>query len=145
MIVAEAVPRGQPTARTLSELTFRQALGVGCAQVLALIPGVSRSGSSIISGLLLGLDRTVATSFSFYLAIPTLGAATLYELAKSLGELNRDDLGILLIGTVSAGITAALSIRWLLRYVAHHSFIPFGIYRIVVGSLLLILLALHVI
>jgi undecaprenyl-diphosphatase len=144
MVIVEMVPRGQPRAHELRDISWPQALGIGCAQVLALIPGVSRSGASIISGLLFGLDRSVATTFSFYLAIPTLGAATLYDLAKSLGSLNRSDAGYLLVGTVVAGITAAISIRWLLRYVAHHSFVAFGAYRIVAGALVLILLALHV-
>jgi undecaprenyl-diphosphatase len=144
MIVAEVVPRAAPDTHVLGDVSWPQALGIGCAQVLALVPGVSRSGASIIGGLLLGLDRSMATTFSFYLAIPTLGAATLYDLYKSLRSLHSGDAGYLLVGTVAAGLTAGISIRWLLRYVAHHSFVAFGIYRIVAGGLLLILVALHV-
>jgi undecaprenyl-diphosphatase len=122
---------------------WRQALVVGLTQMLALVPGVSRSGATIAGGLLAGLDRPAATAFSFYLAIPTLGAATLYELARSLRELNRSDLAFLLVGALVAGVVAWLSIAWLLRYVAHHTFVPFGIYRVLAGVVVLALAAAH--
>lgn len=123
-------------------LTFKQALWVGLWQVLALIPGMSRSGMSIIGGMLSGLDRQRATQFSFYLAMPTLGAATLYTLAKNFNTVSVDDFIILGIGTVVSGIVAWFSIGWLLRYVATNSFVIFGYYRIIVGILILLVVIL---
>ena len=111
----------------------RQALGVGLAQILALIPGASRSASTIIGGLLSGLDRPTATSFSFYLAIPTLGAATVYDLATNLDQVSSNDALNLLVGTVVSFVVSLLVIRWLLRYISNHDFKIFGFYRIVVG------------
>jgi undecaprenyl-diphosphatase len=111
------------------------------AQLFALIPGVSRSGASIVGGLLSGLDRRAATTFSFYLAIPTLGAATIVDLIGSLHLVTAADLARLLVGTLVAFVVVWLSIGWLLRYVASHSFVAFGIYRIAAGVLILALLA----
>jgi undecaprenyl-diphosphatase len=144
MIIVERVPRPKTTERE-TKITWRQAGLVGLAQCVALIPGVSRSGATIIGGLLVGLDRPAATAFSFYLAIPTLGAATLYDLGRSVRTLTPSDYGFLLVGTVTAAIVAWLSIGWLLRYVAHNTFIPFGIYRILVGALILGLVAVGII
>ncbi len=127
--------------RSLDRVSARQALVIGVVQLAALVPGTSRSASSIVGGLLVGLDRPTATAFSFYLAIPTLGGATLYALVKNLGTLQaRGDLVALTIGTVAAFVTAALAIRWMLGYVAHHDFRIFAVYRIVAGILILILL-----
>jgi undecaprenyl-diphosphatase len=139
LIGVELIPRKPATTKDVMTLTWRQALAIGLAQVVALVPGVSRSGASIVGGLLVGLDRPSATAFSFYLAIPTLGAATLYDLARSLPKLNSSDIGYLLVGTLVAGVVAGLSIRWLLHYVAHHTFVALGVYRIVAGGLLLVL------
>jgi undecaprenyl-diphosphatase len=124
------------------QVTIPRAFAIGCAQVLALVPGVSRSGASIVGGMLAGLDRATATRFSFYLAIPTLGSATLFELATSLRHISSGDVSLLAIGTVVAGIVAFVSIGWLLRYVQHHSFVAFGFYRIAAGLLVLLLLQL---
>lgn len=131
-------------ADVVREVRPIQALVVGLAQAVALIPGVSRSGASIVGGLLAGLDRSTATRFSFYLAIPTLGAATLADLVGSLKLITSDVLVLLLLGTVVSGIVGGLSIRWLLGYVANHTFVPFGIYRIVVGVLILALTATNI-
>ncbi|MCA9915597.1 MAG: undecaprenyl-diphosphate phosphatase [Anaerolineae bacterium] len=120
-------------------LTLRQAIIVGFWQVLALVPGMSRSGMSIIGGMLAGLDRRRATQFSFYLAIPTLGAATVYSLLRDLSELNSNDLQFLFVGAVISGIVAWLSIGWLLRYVSRNNFIPFGYYRIILGIVILVI------
>jgi len=120
-------------------LTIRQALIVGLWQVLALVPGMSRSGMSIIGGMLAGLDRRRATQFSFYLAIPTLGAATVYSLLRDLDQLNAGDLQFLFVGAVISGIVAWISIGWLLRYVSKNSFIPFGYYRIALGIVILVI------
>lgn len=111
----------------------RQALGVGVAQIVALIPGASRAASTIIGGLLTGLDRPTATSFSFYLAIPTLGAATVFDLATNLDQVSSSDALNLLVGTVVSFLVSLLVIRWLLRYISNHDFKIFGYYRIVVG------------
>src|SRR5262249_62323026 len=101
----------------------------------------ARLASSILGGLRSGLARRAATTFSFYLAIPTLGAATIVDLLGSLHQLTAGDLARLLVGTLVAFVVAWLSIGWLLRYVASHSFIAFAIYRIAAGALILGLLA----
>lgn len=141
-IAVESFIKGKETEQQSIEnvpLTYVQALLVGCWQVLALIPGMSRSGMSIIGGMLSGLDRQRATQFSFYLAMPTLGAATLYTLIKDLDSISGNDFFLLILGAIVSGIVAWFSIGWLLRYVASNSFIPFGYYRIIVGILILIL------
>jgi undecaprenyl-diphosphatase len=135
--------RASPTGE-LGQITPLQALGVGIAQVFALIPGMSRSGSSIVGGLLSGLDRRTATAFSFYLSIPTLGLATLVDLLGSLDQIQPSDWSRLLLGAVVAMIVGYLTIGWLLRFISRNSFVPFGIYRIVVGLLILALVAMGV-
>ncbi|MGB9751887.1 undecaprenyl-diphosphate phosphatase [Roseiflexus castenholzii] len=142
LIIVERLPRGAATIHDATHLSLHQALGIGIAQALALTPGVSRSASSIIGGMLVGLDRRAATTFSFYLAIPTLGAATVVDLLTSLDQLTPSDVGRLFLGLVVSLIVAWLSIGWLLRYVANHSFVAFGIYRIVAGLVVLALVAL---
>jgi undecaprenyl-diphosphatase len=141
-IVVEQLPRRE-SVRQLEGVSWLQALGIGVAQTLALIPGVSRSGGAIVGGLLGGLDRRTATAFSFYLAIPTLGAATIFDLLANLSTVTPDDFGRLFLGAVVSMIVAWLSIGWLLRYVAHHSFVAFGIYRILAGLVIFALLAVH--
>lgn len=133
---------GEAEARAV---TLRQALLIGAAQTVALFPGVSRSAASIIGGMAVGLSRLAATRFSFYLAIPTLGGATVADLLLSLDELNSEDLLILLIGLVTSAVVAWLSIRWLLRFVAGHTFVVFGYYRIAAGITILILALLRII
>lgn len=133
------VERRPHAGRTTSlyDISPRQALTVGIAQVLALIPGASRSGMSIIGGLFAGLDRSTATAFSFYLAIPVLGMATIYDLLSNLDQISRSDIVNLALGTVVSFVVALLAIGWLLRYVARNSFNLFGIYRIVLGLVVL--------
>ena len=118
-------------------LTIQQAIIVGIWQVLALIPGMSRSGMSIIGGMMAGVDRQRATQFSFYLALPTLGSATIYTLVLNFQGISAGGLRLLFLGTVVSGIMAWFSIDWLLRYVARNSFIPFGYYRIIFGFVIL--------
>jgi undecaprenyl-diphosphatase len=142
-LVVERTPRREDT-RAVEDVSLAQALAIGFAQVLSLVPGVSRSGASIVGGMLTGLDRATATRFSFYLAIPTLGAATLFELASSLRRLNSGDAMLLLVGTIVAGVVAFASIGWLLRYVQRNSFVPFGIYRIAAGIVVLALVQMGV-
>lgn len=129
------------TTHEITSISPRQALIVGVSQIVSLIPGVSRSGASIVGGMLSGLDRSTATQFSFYLAIPTLGIATLYDLIKSLGSLQSGDMVFLIVGAVVSGIVAWLSIGWLLRYVSRNNFTAFGYYRIIAGIVILVLVA----
>ena len=109
----------------------------GIAQAVALIPGTSRSGSTIIGGMLFGLSRKAATEFSFFLAIPTLGVATVYQLYKERALLNADDIGMWIVGFIAAFISAFLCVRWLLRYISSHDFVPFAWYRIAFGIVVL--------
>ncbi|NJP07234.1 MAG: undecaprenyl-diphosphate phosphatase [Chloroflexaceae bacterium] len=140
-IVVEQLPPRQQTINDITQVSWRQAIGIGLAQVLALIPGTSRSGASIFGGLAAGLDRPTATAFSFYLSMPTLGAATIYDLLSNLDQVTPDDLGRLLLGTVVTAVVSWFCIAWLLRYVARNSFVPFGIYRIGIGLVILVLVA----
>jgi undecaprenyl-diphosphatase len=119
--------------QSVDDLTWQDALKLGFAQALALIPGTSRSGATIIGGLFIGLSRKAATEFSFFLAIPTLIVAGLYELWKERALLNADDLGMWAAGFVSAFISAFLCVRWLLRYISSHDFSLFAWYRIAFG------------
>ncbi len=119
-------------------MSWRDALKVGFAQAFALIPGVSRSGATIIGGMLFGLSRRTATEFSFFLAVPTLMAAGIYDLYKNRALLSTDDIGLFGIGTVTAFASAFVCIRWLMRYVASHDFRVFAWYRIVFGLFILI-------
>jgi undecaprenyl-diphosphatase len=126
-----------PRVTSVDELTYADALKVGLAQCLALIPGTSRSGSTIIGGMLFGLERRVATEFSFFLAIPIIFGATVYELAKDWQTLSFDAFGLFAVGMVAAFISGFVCIRWLLRYVATHDFTVFAWYRIGFGLLIL--------
>jgi undecaprenyl-diphosphatase len=123
---------------SVDDLSAMDALKVGLAQCFALIPGTSRSGSTIIGGMLFGLDRRVATEFSFFLAIPIMFGATAYELYKDWHSLSVDALGVFALGFVAAFISAFLCVRWLLRYIAGHDFTAFAWYRIGFGLLILL-------
>lgn len=140
LLLIERAPR-RATTHEAEQVSLGQALGVGAAQVVALIPGVSRSGASIVGGLLGGMDRVTATKFSFYLALPSVGIATVYQLVSALrdGLIGGAQLPILLLGAAVAFVVGWLSIAWLLRFVAHNTFRPFGWYRIVLGALILFL------
>lgn len=138
ILVERRPPRTATTCR-LEAISLRQALGIGLAQALALVPGVSRSGASILGGLMAGLDRPTATRFSFYLVIPTLGAATVVDFLASFGALSMADVGQVVVGTLVALVVAWASIGWLLRYVARHTFVVFGVYRILAGAAILAL------
>jgi undecaprenyl-diphosphatase len=140
LLVVERLPH-RAAVDELTEIRWRQALAIGFAQVCALVPGVSRSGSAIVGGLLGGLSRRAATTFSFYLAIPTLGLATIFDLLGSLELITAADAGRLLLGLVVSAVVAWISIDLLLRYVARNSFVAFGVYRILAGALILLLVA----
>lgn len=121
----------------VEDLSAMDAVKLGLAQTLALIPGTSRSGATIIGGLLFGLSRRAATEFSFFLAIPTLLLATAYELYKERALLSMDDIGMWAAGFAAAFVSAFLCVRWLLRYIASHDFTIFAWYRIVFGLVVL--------
>ena len=123
---------------SVDELNWKDALKVGFAQALALIPGTSRSGATIIGGLFFGLSRRAATEFTFFLAMPTLIGATLYELYKERALLAGSDLGMWAVGFIASFISAFLCVRWLLRYISSHDFTVFAWYRIAFGLLVLL-------
>ncbi|HJV63376.1 MAG TPA: undecaprenyl-diphosphate phosphatase [Albitalea sp.] len=122
---------------SVDDMTPMDALKVGLAQCFAMVPGTSRSGATIIGGMLFGLSRKAATDFSFFLAIPTLIGAGLYSLYKERALLSAGDLPLFLVGLVFSFLSAWLCVRWLLRYVATHDFVPFAWYRIVFGLIVL--------
>lgn len=124
--------------QTVDEMTPLDALKVGLVQCLAMIPGTSRSGSTIIGGMLMGLSRQAATDFSFFLAIPTLIGAGVYSLYKERALLSMADIPMFATGLVFSFISAWLCVRWLLRYIASNSFVPFAWYRIVFGIIVLV-------
>ena len=129
-----AVPRVQ----SVDDMSLLDAVKVGFVQCLGMIPGTSRSGATIIGGMLLGLSRKAATEFSFFLAIPTLVGAGVYSLYKERALLSVADLPLFGVGFVVSFISAWLCIRWLLRYISTHSFAPFAWYRIAFGIVVLI-------
>ena len=118
-------------------MRWSDALKIGFAQAFALVPGTSRSGATIIGGMLFGLSRPAATEFSFFLAIPTLLAACVYELIRNRALLSTDDVQAFGIGFVAAFVSAFFCVRWLIRYVSRHDFVPFAWYRIAFGLLIL--------
>jgi undecaprenyl-diphosphatase len=122
---------------SVDELSLGDALKLGCAQALALIPGTSRSGATIIGGLFFGLSRRAATEFSFFLAIPTLICATIYQLYKERALLSFDDLGMWGVGFLAAFVSAFWAVRGLLRYISTHDFSIFAWYRIAFGIVVL--------
>jgi len=123
---------------TTQAMTWLDALKVGIAQCFALIPGTSRSGATIIGGMLFGLSRRAATEFSFFLAVPTLLAAGAYDLWKNRALFAPRDLPMFALGLVAAFVCAFIVIRWLVRYVATHDFRPFAWYRIAFGAAVLV-------
>jgi len=122
----------------IDAMRWTDALKVGCAQALALIPGTSRSGATIIGGMLFGMSRRAATEFSFFLAIPTLFAACGYEFVKNRQLLAATDFPAFGIGFVAAFVSAFLCVRWLLRYVSRNDFVPFAWYRIAFGAIIVV-------
>ena len=121
----------------VEQMRWTDALKLGLVQCLALVPGTSRSGATIIGGMLLGLSRKAATDFSFYLAIPTLIGAGAYSLVKERGQLGMGDLPMFGVGLLFSFLSAWLCVRWLLRYISSHSFTPFAWYRIAFGIIVL--------
>ena len=126
-----------PRIQDVDQMSGLDALKVGLVQCLAMIPGTSRSGATIIGGMLLGLSRKAATDFSFYLAIPTLIGAGVYSLVKERALLSASDVPMFAVGLLFSFVSAWLCIRWLLRYIATHTFVVFAWYRIAFGILVL--------
>lgn len=125
----------------IEDITWGRALGIGIAQCFAMIPGTSRSGSTIVGGLLAGLSRQAATEFSFFLAMPTMLGAAVYDGYKHRDLLQQDDLFLIALGFVAAFLTALLVVRALVAFIASHSFRVFAYYRIALGTLILLLMA----
>ena len=123
----------QGSLEELAGMSYKKAVAIGFAQAVAVIPGVSRSAATIVAGRTLGVSRAAIVEFSFLLAVPTMLAASGYELLNSTPHLDMEQYSYLLTGLVVAFVTAYLSVRWLLRYVQNHSFIAFGIYRIIIA------------
>jgi undecaprenyl-diphosphatase len=138
-VILWAEGRRHPPVRinSVEEMRWTDALKVGLVQCLALVPGTSRSGATIIGGMLLGLSRKAATEFSFYLAIPTLIGAGVYSLYKERASLGAGDVPLFAVGFVFSFLSAWLCVRWLLRYISSHDFKPFAWYRIVFGLVVL--------
>ncbi|MSS76441.1 MAG: undecaprenyl-diphosphate phosphatase [Methyloglobulus sp.] len=122
---------------TIDDMTWQDALKVGFAQALAMIPGTSRSGATIIGGLFFGLSRLVAVEFSFFLAIPTMFAATLYDVYKHRELFSSDDISLFAVGSIVSFISAFLAVRGLIRFISRHDFTVFAWYRIAFGMLVL--------
>jgi undecaprenyl-diphosphatase len=137
ILLVERNPDRSFRIQEAKNMTWLDALKVGIAQCFALIPGTSRSGATIIGGMLFGLSRKAATEFSFFLAVPTLVAAGLYDLWKHRDMLSASDAPIFGVGSVVAFVSAFVVIRWLIRYVATHDFKPFAWYRIAFGAVVL--------
>jgi undecaprenyl-diphosphatase len=128
----------RPRVASTQAMTSLDALKVGIAQCFALIPGTSRSGATIIGGMLFGLSRKAATEFSFFLAVPTLVAAGAYDFWKNRALFSGADAGIFAVGSIAAFVSAFVVVRWLIRYVATHDFRPFAWYRIAFGVIVLL-------
>ena len=130
--------KAKPRVREMDDMSWLDALKVGCAQCFAMIPGTSRSGATIIGGLLVGLSRKAATEFSFFLSIPTILGATTYELWRSHDLLVMDNVPAFLVGTVVSFLSALIVVHWLIRFVSSHDFRVFGWYRIIFGTIILV-------
>lgn len=141
-IVIESKKIGKQTTKSVDDITYKQALGVGAFQLLSLIPGTSRSGSTIIGGLLLGLERSVAAEFTFFLAIPVMAGASLLKLLKYVAKVGlafkASELFILGIGCLVAFVVSILVIKFLMSYIRKHDFKVFGVYRIILGIIVII-------
>ncbi|WP_333822639.1 undecaprenyl-diphosphate phosphatase [Pinisolibacter sp.] len=138
LIILWVERRERPIAsRTMEEIGWFQAFGIGLAQVVSMIPGVSRSGATIVGGMVFGASRTAATEFSFFLAMPTMLGATVLDLAKNGASLSFGDFVTIVVGFVTAFVSAIVVVKFLIRYVAHHTLSVFAWYRIALGVVLL--------
>jgi undecaprenyl-diphosphatase len=134
LIVFELLHRERDDAiADVDSISYPQAAAIGLFQSISIIPGVSRAGATIVGGLILGLSRSTIVEFSFLLAVPTMLAATFYDLYKNASSFAPDQFGVLAVGFVSSFLVALLSIKFLLAFVRTNTFVPFGIYRIVLA------------
>jgi len=140
-----AVERWKPSPRfsEIERFPMLLSFGIGCAQVLSMFPGVSRAGATIMGAMMMRVDRRTATEFSFFLSIPTMFAATLYDLYKNRATLTFDGAGLIAVGFVTAFVTAFVVVRWFIGFVSRHDFTPFAWYRIAVGAIMIAVLALR--
>jgi undecaprenyl-diphosphatase len=129
---------GEPRINSVDDMDWRDALKVGLAQAFSLVPGVSRAGATIMGGMVFGLSRKTATEFSFFLAVPVMFAATFFDIYQNRELLSASDLSSFAVGFVTAFVSALLAVKGLLRYIAHHNFIAFAWYRILLGSVVLL-------
>ena len=127
-----------PKVTSVDDMRVKDALVVGLAQILALIPGTSRSGSTIMGGMIWGLERKVATEFSFFLAVPVMIAATTYDVLEHYKDFSAQDIGLIVIGFVAAFVAGLLAVKALLKFVASKNYVPFAYYRIIFGGLILL-------
>lgn len=134
----DSVTSLRATANTLEEITWKQALIVGFAQCVAMVPGTSRSGATIIGGMLAGIQRKTATEFSFFLAMPTMLAATVYDLYRNAGALSGTEVNAIVIGFVLAFLSALVVVRAVLNFVLRHTYRPFAWYRIALGGVVML-------
>lgn len=135
LVALELVFKRKEHKETISTISYRKVMLIGVFQSISVIPGVSRSAATIIGGLFLGMTRYEATEFSFMLAIPTMFAATALDLAKSSSTFTGNQIQTLIIGFLASFIVALVAVKWFIGYVKNHTFIPFGIYRIVLAAL----------
>ena len=143
LLIESAKKNAIAAVTDVEKVDVPRALGIGIAQAAALIPGVSRSASTLMGGLLAGLDRPTALRFSFYLAIPTLLAATGYDMLRSLKTIPTNMLSVFAVGLIAAFVVGLLVVRFFLGYVSQHSLKPFAWYRIALGGVILAWSALH--
>lgn len=129
----DTVTEQRATSRSIEEITWKQALAVGAAQCLAMVPGTSRSGATIIGGMIAGIQRKVATEFSFFLAMPTMLGAAIYDGYRNMDALSGSETWAIAVGFVGAFLSALLVVRAVLRFVANHTYRPFAWYRIALG------------
>jgi len=132
--------RPVPTVNQIERFSPKLALGIGLVQCIAMIPGVSRSGATILGALLMGVTRKTAAEFSFFLAIPTLSGAAVYDLYKNRATLSADGMELIAVGFIAAFLGSLWVIRWFVGFVSRHGFAPFAWYRIIVGSILMVAL-----
>ncbi len=141
LILFECFYRGkEATIHSMEDISYRQAFTIGLFQSLAVVPGVSRAAATILGGLLLGLSRKTIVEFSFVLAVPTMVAATGYDLAKNLHQFTTGEMTALIVGFAVSFLVAWVAIKFLLRFIQSHTFVPFGIYRILLCMIWVILI-----
>lgn len=139
----DSVTSLRATANTLEDITWKQALIVGFAQCVAMVPGTSRSGATIIGGMLAGIQRKTATEFSFFLAMPTMLAATVYDLYRNAGALSGTEINAIIIGFVLAFLSALVVVRAVLNFVSRRTYRPFAWYRIALGGVVMLWLVMR--